>query len=136
MPDPVADMNSDSPSGEPAAGQTPPAVHIDPRHVILPSQPPREPLAALLLNIFFASVGYFIIGQWQKGLAATIAFLVELVLAFVVGLVMAGCGVLVVIPLSLAFHAVLSVDVYLQAKVLQSGRAIAQWTFFNQAVRS
>ena len=102
-------------------------------NVILPSQPAREPLAALLLNVFFASVGYFILGQWQKGIAATIAFLVELVAAFGIGLLLAGCGVLIVIPLSLAFHAFLCVDVYLQARVLQSGRPIGQWTMFNQA---
>ena len=103
-----------------------------PRDAILPSQPPKEPVAALLLNIFFASVGYFIIGQWQKGIAATVAFIVELILAFGIGLVSGGCGTCIVIPLSLAFHAVLSVDVYLHAKVLQAGRPIGQWTFFNQ----
>ena len=103
-----------------------------PRDAIYPSQPPKEPVAALLLNIFFASVGYFIIGQWQKGVAATVAFIVELILAFGIGLVSAGCGTCIVIPLSLAFHAVLSVDVYLQAKVLQAGRPIGQWTFFSQ----
>lgn len=103
--------------------------------LIYPMQPPREPLAALMLNIFFASVGYFIIGQIQKGIAATVAFLVELVFAFIIGLLLPGCGVAIVIPLSLVFHAILSVDVYLQAKVLQSGKPIAQWTFFNQAAR-
>ena len=102
---------------------------------ILPSQPPKEPVAALLLNIFFASVGYFVIGQWQKGVAATAAFILELILAFGVGLVAAGCGVCIVIPLSMAFHAALSVDCYLQAKVLQAGKPIDQWTFFNQQAR-
>jgi hypothetical protein len=129
-------MDSDSPPSQAQSGPSSPAqsAYAASAHVIRPTQPPREPLAALLLNIFFASVGYFIIGQWQKGVAATIAFLVELLLAFVIGIVLSGCGVLIVVPLSLAFHAVLSVDVYLQAKVLQAGRAIGQWTFFNQGL--
>ncbi len=125
-------MDSTPPPGSLPPGPAPSGQGGPPR-VILPSQPGRDPLAALLLNVFFASVGYFILGQWQKGVVATIAFLVELVLAFGIGLLLAGCGVLIVIPLSLAFHAVLCVDVYLQARVLQSGRPIAQWTIFNQS---
>jgi hypothetical protein len=130
-------MADDTSSGPQPTADHPHLVGPSPQgsatnHVIFPSQPPKEPIAALLFNVFFASVGYFIIGQWQKGIAASIAFIVELALAFGIGLVAAGCGVCIVVPLSMAFHAVLSADCYLQAKALQVGHPIGQWTFFNQ----
>lgn len=109
-------MENESPATAPPGAQPPlppPPYATAAQPLIYPMQPARDPLAALMLNIFFASVGYFIIGQIQKGIAASVAFLIELV-----------------------FHAILSVDVYLQAKVLQSGKPITQWTFFNQAARS
>lgn len=99
--------------------------------VIEPSVPPKEPIAALLLNVFFVCVGYFLIGQWQKGAVAAFLFVVALVGAVLVSAVTAGCGSCVVIPLYIAFHAFLVVDCYLQATALQSGKAVGQWTFFN-----
>jgi hypothetical protein len=120
------------PAGDPPHGPEPSRNAWATSGAILPSQPPKEPIAALLFNVFFASVGYFIIGQWQKGIAASIAFILELAMAFGIGLVAQGCGVCIVIPLSMAFHAVLSADCYLQAKALQLGKPIGQWTFFNQ----
>jgi len=129
----MTDETSDSPPADdrPHRLEPPPGGRA-PDGTIFPSQPPKEPIAALLFNVFFASVGYFIIGQWQKGIAASAAFILELALAFGIGLVAQGCGVCIVIPLSMAFHAVLSADCYLQAKALQVGKPIGQWTFFNQ----
>ena len=100
-------------------------------NAILPTDPPKDPLAALLLNLFFVFVGYFVIGQWQKGIAGAVGLIVELVVAFGIGLVTAGCGACMVIPVSLAMHGTLAADCYLQAQVLKSGHPIGQWTFFN-----
>lgn len=103
--------------------------------IIPPSEPPKEPIAALLLNIFFVCAGYFFIGQWQKGVATLGLVVCELVAVFVFTLATLGCGYCLAVPLTLGVHAALAIDCYLQANVLKSGRAIGQWTFFNGYVQ-
>jgi hypothetical protein len=102
------------------------------RDAILPAEPPKDPLSVLLLNLVFVCVGYFVIGQWQKGLAGVVAFLLELLIVFGVGAVTLGYGACFVIPLALALHAALIVDGYLQAQALKNGYPIGQWTFFKR----
>ncbi|HVT02239.1 MAG TPA: hypothetical protein VHL58_02560 [Thermoanaerobaculia bacterium] len=75
----------------------------------------RDPRKACLLNAFLLCVGYFYIGQWQKGL-------VSLILATIT------FGLLI-IPLCI-FGAI---DVYQQAQELQQGKALGQRTFFRNS---
>ena len=87
--------------------------------VILPHQPPKNPIAILLLNFVLAGCGgYFAIRQRYKALVALIAF----VLGWIPGM----CGTVSVLVCFLA-----SVDGYLQAYQLEEGHPIRQWTFFN-----
>src|SRR5688572_15449229 len=73
--------------------------------LIRPSQPAKDPTLILLLNLIL--VGYFIVGQWQKGLAAVGTFLVVTV---------ATCGTLFfIVPVFAA------IDGYMQAQQLQAG---------------
>ncbi len=119
-------MSTDDSLGSIPPPPSPPAVDK-----IYPATPSREPVVALLLNIFFFCAGYFFIGQWQKGAAALAGFVLELILAFIAGLATLGCGGCVVIPISLAIHATLSIDAYLQAQQLRIGHPIGHWTFFG-----
>lgn len=78
---------------------------------------PQLPRNAFLLNFLLVSVGYFLIGQWKKGIAAIAA-------------------AIVVVPLTLGFGLPLftlltALDASLQAKQLLRGAAIRHWTFFN-----
>jgi hypothetical protein len=99
---------------------------------ILPSEVPKAPVTVLLLNLFFVCIGYFLIGQWQKGIAGAVAFLLELAIVIGSGLVTLGFGACFVVPLALAFHAALVIDGYLQAQMLKDGHAIGQWTFVKR----
>lgn len=85
--------------------------------IIQPPTPQKEPVIALLLNLFLLCVGYFWYGQWQKGIAALVGGLV-------IGVFTCGVGASAV-----AIFA--AIDGYLQAQQLQQGHPIAQWTFFN-----
>ena len=85
---------------------------------IYPANPPRDPIVALLLNVFFFCGGYFFIGQMQKGLVGLVIFLGYLGVAFLGGLITGGCATCIVIPLGLALNAVTAVDGYLQAQQL------------------
>ncbi|RLF65912.1 MAG: hypothetical protein DRN57_08130 [Thermoplasmata archaeon] len=77
----------------------------------------KSPIVALILNLcLLGCVGYFYIGQWQKGLAALGAVVV---LAFV--------GVGFVIPI------LTCIDGYMQAKVMEEGGAVGHWTFFSNS---
>ena len=74
----------------------------------------RNPVVALLLNIFLFCVGYFYIGQWKKGLLWLVFLLVLWWgpgwIAWIVGII----------------------DVYMQATILQKGKSIEHWTFFSK----
>jgi len=100
--------------------------------VIPPPEVPKDPLTVLLLNLVLVCVGYFMIGQWQKGIAGIVGFALEMAIILGVGAVTLGYGACFVIPLALAFHAALVVDGYLQAQALKNGHAIGQWTFFRR----
>jgi hypothetical protein len=89
-------------------------------------------MAVLLLNLVLVCVGYFVIGQWQKGIAGIAGFILEMAIVFGVGAVTLGFGACFVIPLALALHAALVVDGYLQAQALKNGYPIGQWTFFRR----
>jgi hypothetical protein len=121
----------------PDAGSRPPIGTPSPPSstrpdAILPSEVPKDPLTVLLLNLFFVCVGYFLIGQWQKGIAGVVGFLLEMGIVLGIGVVTLGFGACFVIPLAIALHAALVVDGYLQAKALKSGYPIGQWTFFKR----
>lgn len=85
--------------------------------LIQPSQPPKDPILILVLNLLLVCIGYFIMGQWQKGIAAIVA-------ALVIGIPTCGVGVWAV-----AIFA--GIDGYMQAQQLQAGYPVAQWTFFK-----
>lgn len=82
---------------------------------ITQEQGPRDPRTACLLNAFLLCVGYFYLGQWQKGLAS---------------LLLATCTLgLLIVPLCI-FGAI---DVYQQARQLEVGRVLGQRTFFGKS---
>lgn len=86
--------------------------------LIQPGQPPKDPVIVLVLNLILLCVGYFYLGQWQKGLVALIGGLL-------LGVPTCGIG-------SLAVAIAAAFDGYYQAQQLQAGRPIGQWTFFQK----
>jgi len=87
--------------------------------LVYPQQPPKEPVLILLLNLFVAGcLGYFLIGQKNKGIVA--------VIAWVIGFVPPLCG-----TLSGLVGIVAAIDGYLQAQHLKNGTPVRQWSFFN-----
>ena len=99
---------------------------------VYPTNPPRDPIVALLLNIFFFCGGYFFIGQMQKGLVGLVVFLGYVGVAFVGGFVSGGCATCLVLPIGLAMNAVTAVDGYLQAQQLKLGHPVGEWTFMSR----
>ena len=97
----------------------PPPVAPAGGDIIPPQQPPKDPILILVLNLFVAGcVGYFMIGQKNKGIVA--------IIAWVIGLVPPLCG-----TVSGLVSIVAAIDGYLQAQQLQQGRPVRQWSFFN-----
>jgi len=94
------------PPGGPAGGD-----------LVYPTQPAKDPIVVMILNLLVAGgVGYIIMGQKTKGIVAIVVWLVGLV----------ACG----IPSGLV--AILgAIDGYLQAQQLQQGHPVGQWTWFN-----
>ena len=85
--------------------------------LVYPQQPPKDPTIILILNLLvLGCVGYFMIGQKMKGIAA--------VVLWVCGL--ATCGVVSGIVAIVA-----AIDGYFQAEQLKAGFPVAQWTFFK-----
>ncbi len=110
---------SDIPTGT-SSPPPPPPPATGGGDIIYPQQPPKDPILILVLNLFVAGcVGYFLMGQKNKGIVA--------VIAWVVGLIPPLCGTLSGLVCIIA-----AIDGYLQAQHLQAGRPIRQWTFFNQ----
>jgi len=108
---------SDLPSGS----FTPPPPPMAPPppgggDIVYPSTPAKEPILILVLNILLGGVGYIVMGQMQKGIAALVGWLLGFVL----------CG----IP-SVIIALVAAIDGFLQAQQLQQGHPVGQWTFFN-----
>lgn len=85
--------------------------------LVYPTTPPKDPVIVTILNLLLlGGVGYIVMGQKSKGIAA--------IVAWVLGL--ATCGVV-----SGLVAVAAAIDGYLQAQQLQAGHPIGQWTFFN-----
>lgn len=107
-------MSSTTPGATPPS---PPPTTGGSGDLVYPTQPPKDPILVLVLNLLLlGGVGYIIMGQKTKGIVA--------IVAWVLGL--ATCGV--VSGLVGIFGAI---DGYLQAQQLQQGHPVGQWTFFN-----
>lgn len=86
--------------------------------LVHPTNPPKDPVLVLVLNLFlFGGVGYIIMGQKTKGIVA-------IVVAIIIAIPTCGSGALAVGVLG-------AVDGYLQAMQLKAGHPVGQWTFFN-----
>ena len=85
--------------------------------LVRPSVPPKDPILVLVLNLLVAGgVGYLVMGQKTKGIVA--------IIIWVVG--WAACGIPSGIVAVLA-----AIDGYLQAKQLQEGKSVGEWTWFS-----
>lgn len=85
--------------------------------LIHPTNPPKDPILVMVLNLLVAGgVGYIIMGQKTKGIVAIVVWLVGLV----------ACGIPSGIVSILG-----AIDGYLQAQQLQQGHPVGEWTFFN-----
>lgn len=96
---------------------TPPPDQISPSTA-------KDPVLLLVLAFLLGGLAYFVLGQWQKGLAASALWVCSLAFAIIT----CGIGSTVFFPVWL----LTVVDVYMQAKVLKDGSPIGQWTFFSQ----
>jgi hypothetical protein len=101
-----------TPPSPPTSGGTPSAEEL-----IRPKQPPEDPTKILLLNLIGGCVGYFILGQKNKGIVAVIAFVLGLIFT---------CGILSGLVAIAA-----AIDGMMQAQQLQAGHPVGQWTFFQ-----
>jgi hypothetical protein len=98
-----------------------PLPPVDPNAI--PPTDPKDPILVLILAVFLAGIAYFVIGQWQKGIAAVAAWLTALALVVVT----CGVGLVLYMPLVIA----IVVDAYMQADLLKKGHTVGQWTFFG-----
>jgi hypothetical protein len=77
-----------------------------------------DPILVCVLNLLLGGVGYLVLGQKAKGITAIVA-----------------CAILLLPPscgtLSGVVAAFSAIDGYMQAEVLQNGKAIGQWTWFR-----
>ena len=99
----------------------PPMPPADPN--VIPPTDPKDPILILILAFFLGGIAYFVIGQWQKGIAAVAAWLTALSIVVIT----CGVGLVIYLPLMIA----IVVDAYMQADLLKKGYSIGQWTFFN-----
>lgn len=106
------------PPGAPPPGGPPPSGGGS--DLIAPPATPKDPVLILVLNLIFLCVGYFIYGQWQKGLAA-----IAIALVLTVGTCFMGTPALPLLAI------VTAIDGYMQADQLKKGLPLAQWTFFQ-----
>lgn len=88
--------------------------------MIAPPPTPKDPILILVLNLIFICIGYFIYGQWQKGLAS-----LAIALVLTVGTCFLGTPAL---PLLMILAAI---DGYMQSDQLKNGFSLGQWTFFQ-----
>lgn len=110
-------MSEMNPPGSYTPPPAPPAGGAGGGDLVYPTQPPKDPILVLVLNLLIAGgLGYIIMGQKTKGIVAIVVWLVGLV----------ACG----IPSGLV-ALVAAIDGYLQAQQLQQGKPVGQWTFFN-----
>ncbi len=90
---------------------------------IIPPSQAKDPILILILGLFFGGITYFVLGQWQKGIAAVALWLCGIVFVFFT----CGIGVVFLLPLTIG----IVIDAYMQAKTLKDGSPIGQWTFFT-----
>lgn len=99
---------------------TPPPPPVTPAgggEIIYPTNPPKDPILVLVLNLLVAGgVGYIIMGQKKKGIIA--------IVIWVLGWI--ACG----IPSGIV-AVVAAIDGYLQAQVLQQGKPVGEFTWFK-----
>lgn len=119
-PDAGATPPPPSESAPPPPGGALPGSSEGGSDVIAPSATPKDPVLVLVLNLIFLCVGYFIYGQWQKGLAA-----IAVALILTVGTCFMGTPVLPLLAILTA------IDGYMQADQLKNGFSLRQWTFFQ-----
>jgi len=106
----------------------PPGGPMVPSDLVYPTQPPKDPVLAVILNLLFGGAGYFYIGQWQKGLVGVITTFVLLVMTL---LLLGVCVGVFLLPVCVGLAIFLAFDVHKQATLLRSGITLGQWTFFN-----
>lgn len=115
-----------TPPGHPPQTPPPPPGNAAPpppgggSDLIPPPAAPKDPVLILVLNLIFLCVGYFIYGQWQKGLAS-----IAIALVLTVGTCFMGTPVLPLLAIATA------IDGYMQADKLKNGHSLGQWTFFQ-----
>jgi hypothetical protein len=103
------------PPPPPPTGGTPAAPGGD---LVYPQQPPKDPVLIAVLNLVVAGcLGYFMIGQKMKGIAAVVIWCLGLCSFGIVS------GLVAIVA---------AIDGYLQAQHLKAGTPVAQWTFFDQ----
>jgi hypothetical protein len=102
--------------------QPPPAAAPRNPNVITPDQA-QNPILVLVLAILLGPIAYFVIGQWQKGLAGVFVML----WAFIIMIITCLLGFVIFFPLGV----VIVIDVYMQANLLHRGHSIGHWTFFG-----
>ena len=108
----------------PGAGAPPPPTGgTGGNDLIPPPAEPKDPVLILVLNLILLCVGYFIYGQWQKGLAA-----IAIALVLTVGTCFMGTPALPLLAILTA------IDGYMQADQLKNGFSLKQWTFFQNHV--
>jgi hypothetical protein len=87
--------------------------------LIHPSNPPRDPIIVLILNLLiFGGAGYIVMGQKVKGIVAIVLWCLFLVPP--------SCG-----TLSGLIALLTAIDGFLQATQLREGKPIGQWTVFS-----
>ena len=96
---------------------TPPATTPKGGETVQPTQPPKDPILILVLNLIgFGCIGYFLIGQKKKAIASLVIWILGL----------ASCGIVSGIVAIVA-----AIDGMMQAQQLQAGHPVGQWTFFQ-----
>ena len=65
----------DTPGGSYTPPSTPSTGGTKPEELVRPTQPPKDPIMVLILNLLaFGGVGYIIMGQKMKGYVAIVVF--------------------------------------------------------------
>jgi hypothetical protein len=100
---------------------------------IHPTNPPKDPALAVILNVLptffgFYGIGYFYIGQWQKGLVGIFGGWMLLVMTVIL---ITFCIGIFLVPVCITMVVLTAVDIHKQTSLLREGRVIGQWTFFS-----
>lgn len=83
---------------------------------IMPSNPPRSPVLALIFSLFVIGVGQIYLGQVVKGITLIFASIVLSTITFGVAWFVIGI--------------ISCVDAYKIGRKLESGKSVDQWEFF------